>query len=152
MTVQSKQHTLGLNKMTLDRLCANPVLSVADLQMALRDYKAAGGQDLDVLVAFLKSQNLTWKTAPMANVMASCSLLAKSLFKVCPNTMIPIKKFEMAMQKEKSGTLAGIISVKDKLLDQDWASTGGQYIRRVAAMYKHCKRSKKKTPCLLDKG
>ena len=65
MTVQSKQHTLGLSKMTLDRLCANPVLSVADLQMALRDYKAAGGQDLEVLVAYLKSQNLTWKTDPV---------------------------------------------------------------------------------------
>ena len=114
MTIQSKHATLGLRKETLDRLCANPVLSVADLQMALRDYKAAGGQDLEVLVAYLKSQNLTWKTAPMANVMASCSLLAKSLFKVCPNTMIPIKKFETAMQKERTGALAGISSVKDR--------------------------------------
>ena len=61
MTIHSKMRPpLGLKKQTLDRLSANPLLSVGDLQMALRDYKAAGGQDLEVLVACLKSQNLIW--------------------------------------------------------------------------------------------
>ena len=44
--------------MTLERLMANPMLAVADLQMALREYKASGGQDLELLVAYLGKQNL----------------------------------------------------------------------------------------------
>ena len=60
----------GLSSMPLERLMANPMLAVSDLQMALREFKAAGGQDLELLVAYLRKQNLLWKTAP--NVLNFC--------------------------------------------------------------------------------
>ena len=71
--------------------------------------------------------------------------------------MIPIKKFEHALQKEKPCTLAAastapaIKHAKDAVVLETWASNGGQWIRMVCAMYKDCKRSKNKCRVCMTK-
>ena len=48
---------------TMDRLMANPMIGVADLQVGLGAFFAAHGRDLDPLLHTIRLSGMGWKTA-----------------------------------------------------------------------------------------
>ena len=80
-------------------MTANPMISVADIQSALRQFLRddCPNRDINGFLKVVIDHGVTWRTAPKANVLAMVSPLFAALAPVIQNGVAPGMKLEKAL-------------------------------------------------------
>ena len=103
------------------RTTANPHVTTSDLEKIIEEWLVdKGHRDLNSLFKEL-GMKVTWKTAPLASVLAMYATLFRLFAMVCPNGVIPGQRLNMALMSVHKSRSINYSKMPDKDFI-DWVS------------------------------